>query len=83
MGLQHDVSKDPAGAAAPAGQPDLEPAAPKKLPSRVSISDILERRARAGKLVAGTAAYSDSDMFKGPVWKHTVPFVFIKRYLWI
>ncbi|KAK0731640.1 aromatic amino acid aminotransferase [Lasiosphaeris hirsuta] len=34
--------------------------------TRVSIEDILERRAKAGRLVALTAAYSDSDMFKGP-----------------
>lgn len=33
----------------------------------MTINDILERRAKAGKLVAGTAAYSDSDMFKAPV----------------
>ncbi|KAF3762367.1 hypothetical protein M406DRAFT_46703 [Cryphonectria parasitica EP155] len=32
----------------------------------VTINDILERRAKAGKLVAGTAASSDSDMFKAP-----------------
>ncbi|KAK2073027.1 hypothetical protein P8C59_007341 [Phyllachora maydis] len=29
-------------------------------------TDIQARRAKAGKLVAGTAAYSDSDMFKAP-----------------
>lgn len=34
---------------------------------RVTIADILERRAKAGRLVAGTAAYSDADMFKAPV----------------
>ncbi len=33
---------------------------------RITIADIRERRARAGRLVAGTAAYSDSDMFKVP-----------------
>ncbi|CCC11628.1 unnamed protein product [Sordaria macrospora k-hell] len=32
----------------------------------VTISDILERRAKAGRLIAPTASYSDSDMFKGP-----------------
>ena len=31
------------------------------------IQAILARRAKAGKLVAGVAAASDSDMFKGPV----------------
>lgn len=33
----------------------------------VTISDIKERRTKAGKLVAGTAASCDSDMFKAPV----------------
>jgi len=33
----------------------------------ITVKDILERRAKAGKLVALTAAYSDSDMFKAPV----------------
>jgi hypothetical protein len=32
-----------------------------------AIDDIMARRARAGKLVAGIAAASDSDMFKGSV----------------
>ncbi|KAK3953153.1 pyridoxal phosphate-dependent transferase [Pseudoneurospora amorphoporcata] len=32
----------------------------------VTINDILERRAKAGRLIAPTASYSDSDMFKGP-----------------
>ncbi|KAF7544203.1 hypothetical protein G7046_g9833 [Stylonectria norvegica] len=31
-----------------------------------AIDDVLARRAKAGKLVAGVAAASDSDMFKGP-----------------
>lgn len=31
------------------------------------LSEIAARRAKAGKLVAGIAAASDSDMFKGPV----------------
>ncbi|PHH78284.1 hypothetical protein CDD82_3140 [Ophiocordyceps australis] len=31
-----------------------------------AIGQVLSRRARAGKLVAGVAAASDSDMFKGP-----------------
>ncbi len=34
---------------------------------RVTIAEIYERRARAGRLVAPTAAYSDSDMFKAPL----------------
>lgn len=33
----------------------------------VTIKDILERRAKAGKLVAMTAAAADSDMFKASV----------------
>ncbi|KAL2271122.1 hypothetical protein VTJ83DRAFT_493 [Remersonia thermophila] len=35
-------------------------------PQRVTLSDIQERRSRAGRLVAPTAAPSDADMFKGP-----------------
>ena len=33
----------------------------------LTIESIMARRAKAGKLVAGTAAYADSDMFKSPV----------------
>ena len=33
----------------------------------MTIEGIKARRAKAGKLVAPTAAYSDSDMFKSPV----------------
>jgi len=47
--------------------PDAEPVPPKHAKHSTSLADILERRAKAGKLVAGTAAYSDSDMFKAPV----------------
>lgn len=50
--------------------PDAEPIPAKKARDAVTIKDILERRAKAGKLVAGTAAYSDSDMFKAPVSKN-------------
>jgi aromatic amino acid aminotransferase I len=32
-----------------------------------AIDAVKERRLKAGKLVAGVAAASDSDMFKGPV----------------
>ncbi|KAI1852301.1 hypothetical protein JX266_002479 [Neoarthrinium moseri] len=35
-------------------------------PEPLTIQGIKARRAKAGKLVAGTAAYSDSDMFKSP-----------------
>lgn len=36
-------------------------------PEPLTIDGIKARRAKAGKLIAGTAAYSDSDMFKSPV----------------
>lgn len=36
-------------------------------PEPLTIQGIKTRREKAGKLVAGTAAYSDSDMFKSPV----------------
>ncbi|KAK3328888.1 aromatic amino acid aminotransferase-like protein [Apodospora peruviana] len=47
---------------------------------RPNIGDIMDRRAKAGRLVAMTAAYSDSDMFKAPApekplakrWDHHV-----------
>lgn len=47
--------------------PEADPIPVQKPRDRVTLNDILERRAKAGKLVAGTAAYSDSDMFKAPV----------------
>lgn len=47
--------------------PEAEPMPTKKARDSITIQDILERRAKAGRLVAGTAAYSDSDMFKAPV----------------
>lgn len=47
--------------------PDAEPIPAKHARHSTTLNDILERRAKAGKLVAGTAAYSDSDMFKAPV----------------
>jgi hypothetical protein len=36
-------------------------------PEPLTIQGIKTRREKAGKLIAGTAAYSDSDMFKSPV----------------
>ncbi|KAI0175769.1 hypothetical protein GGR52DRAFT_538113 [Hypoxylon sp. FL1284] len=36
-------------------------------PEPLTIEGIKARRAKAGKLVAPTASYSDSDMFKSPV----------------
>lgn len=35
-----------------------------------AIDEVKARRVKAGKLVAGVAAASDSDMFKGPVSCH-------------
>jgi hypothetical protein len=52
--------------------PEAEPLSPTRPRSRITINDIQDRRAKAGKLVAGTAAYSDSDMFKAPVRTHLV-----------
>lgn len=45
----------------------VEPARHDKQGRPSTVDDILARRARAGKLVAGIAAPSDSDMFKGEV----------------
>jgi aromatic amino acid aminotransferase I len=33
----------------------------------LTVNGVPARRAKAGKLVAGTAAYTSSDFFKGPV----------------
>lgn len=51
----------------PAKLPDAEPVPPVAPRERINIADIRERRAKAGRLIAGTAAYSDADMFKAPV----------------
>jgi aromatic amino acid aminotransferase I len=61
----NDRSIEAIGTAAKLPDADLVPA--KHLKHTTTLKDILERRAKAGKLVAGTAAYSDSDMFKAPV----------------
>jgi hypothetical protein len=50
-----------------ARQPEAEPLPVQKPNDRVTVKDIRARRAKAGKLVAGVAAYCDSDMFKAPV----------------
>lgn len=47
--------------------PDAEPVPPVTPRERITIADIKERRAKAGRLVAPTAAYCDADMFKAPV----------------
>lgn len=46
---------------------EIPPASGPSRENAVTISDILERRVKAGRLIAPTASYSDSDMFKGPV----------------
>jgi hypothetical protein len=43
------------------------------LPSSLTSQGIAARRAKAGKLVAGTAAFTSSDNFKGPVSDYTPP----------
>ena len=37
------------------------------LPGPLTVNTVTARRAKAGKLVAGTAAYTTSDFFKCPV----------------
>jgi aromatic amino acid aminotransferase I len=37
------------------------------LPDPLTINGVSARRLKAGKLVAGTAAYTSSDFFKSPV----------------
>ncbi len=59
----------PAAVKLPEALPEAEPVPPVTLQKRVTIADIKERRAKAGRLVAPTAAYSDANMFKGPVCK--------------
>jgi aromatic amino acid aminotransferase I len=66
--LFHTKSKDSSEAIGTAAKlPNAESIPVKHAKHSTSLSDILERRAKTGKLVAGTAAYSDSDMFKAPV----------------
>ncbi|KAF3055844.1 Aromatic amino acid aminotransferase C56E4.03 [Daldinia childiae] len=45
---------------------EKDPVAGQQAHDRLTIDGIKERRARAGKLYAPTASYSDSDMFKSP-----------------
>ena len=64
----HSKSRDSSDALATAAKlPDAEPVPPVTPRQRITIADIAERRAKAGRLVAPTAAYSDADMFKAPV----------------
>ncbi|KAJ4297102.1 Aromatic/aminoadipate aminotransferase 1 [Collariella sp. IMI 366227] len=64
----HSKSRDCSSeAVAPAAKlPDADPVPPVTPCERVTLDDIKERRAKAGRLVAPTAAYSDADMFKAP-----------------
>lgn len=84
--LIHGSSKRPhevLGTAAK--QPEAEPFPVQKPNERVTVNDIKERRAKAGKLVAGVAAYCDSDMFKAPVSSSTAtynsPMIMTEEYL--
>lgn len=60
--------------ATPARLPEAEPVPVQTPRDRVTVNDIKERRAKAGKLVAGVAAYCDSDMFKAPVSSRIIPY---------
>lgn len=72
--LIHGSSKRPHEALGTAAkQPEAEPIPVQTPYDRLTVNDIKERRARAGKLVAGVAAYCDSDMFKAPVSRATTP----------
>ncbi|KAH8880687.1 PLP-dependent transferase [Thozetella sp. PMI_491] len=63
----HQKSKDSSEALGPAARlPDAEPFAPVTPRQKITIQDIHDRREKAGRLVAMTAAASDSDMFKAP-----------------
>jgi hypothetical protein len=44
-----------------------KPAVFEKRQSWSALESVMDRRAKAGKLIAGVAAASDSDMFKAPV----------------
>lgn len=47
--------------------PEAEPTPPPTPQGRITIADIKERRAKAGRLNAPTAASCNADMFKAPV----------------
>lgn len=63
VGPAAKTTKSPVGNAVEEAAP---PEGAKPARRSVKVEDILERRRKAGRLVAGTAAYSDTDMFKGP-----------------
>jgi aromatic amino acid aminotransferase I len=46
------------------------------LPDPLTINGVPARRQKAGKLVAGTAAYTSSDFFKTPVSTSTVLLIY-------
>lgn len=48
-------------------------------PEPLTLDGITARRAKAGKLVAPTASYSDSDMFKAPVCFPLTHTVYLKH----
>jgi hypothetical protein len=52
---------------AAAKRPEAEPTPPPTPQGRITIADIKERRAKAGRLNAPTAASCNADMFKAPV----------------
>lgn len=64
----HSKSGDSSEVSATAAKlPDAGTISPVTPRQRVTVADIAERRTKAGRLVAPTAAYSDADMFKAPV----------------
>lgn len=67
--LHSSPRRDSEALGAAAKLPEAEPIPVRTPRQTITIGDILERREKEGKLVAGTAAYSDSDMFKAPVRK--------------
>ncbi|KAK3300297.1 pyridoxal phosphate-dependent transferase [Chaetomium fimeti] len=58
-----DYSEAPAAAAK---LPEAEPTPPPTPRDRITLADIKERRAKAGRLIAPTAASCNADMFKAP-----------------
>jgi hypothetical protein len=64
----HSKSQDCSEALGTAAKlPEAEPVPPAAPRERITLADIKERRAKAGRLIAPTASYSDADMFKAPV----------------
>ncbi|KAK4240007.1 hypothetical protein C8A03DRAFT_31847 [Achaetomium macrosporum] len=63
----HSKSRDASEALGTSARlPEAEPVPPVRPRERITIADIKERRAKAGRLIAPTASYSDADMFKDP-----------------